>query len=149
SVAPRSLKRKLAQPSASSCRRPISPARYAARPNWNADEPCIRVRSRSKNAAEPAVPLGLCLAAAEPSVLLGVCLAAAEPSVLLGVCRAENSGAGLPWSWVTGSCRSSAIHLDDNGIALATSRADRRTPAAAAAPAQLEHERAEDPGARG
>ena len=37
--------------SVASWRRVTSPALYAARPNWNAEEPAISVRSRSKNAA--------------------------------------------------------------------------------------------------
>src|SRR5947209_10938307 len=57
SLAPRSRNIRLAQPSAASCRRLSNPARYAARPNWKAEEPSISVRSRSKNAAgEPAGP---------------------------------------------------------------------------------------------
>ncbi len=44
---------------------------------------------------------------------------------------------------------SARIHLDDHGVALAAARADRRAAQAAAAPAQLEHERAEDARARG
>jgi len=33
------------------CRRVVRPLRYEARANWNADEPAISVRSRSKKAA--------------------------------------------------------------------------------------------------
>ena len=44
---------------------------------------------------------------------------------------------------------SAAIHLDDHGVALAAARADRRAAEAAAAAAQLEHQRAEDPRAGG
>src|ERR1700750_1341357 len=44
---------------------------------------------------------------------------------------------------------SARIHLDDNGVALTAARADRRAAQAAAAPAQLVDERAEDPRARG
>src|ERR1700761_8807531 len=40
---------------------------------------------------------------------------------------------------------SARIHLDDNGVALAAARADRRTAQAAAPTAQLVDERAEDP----
>src|SRR5437660_12727699 len=42
-----------------------------------------------------------------------------------------------------------AIHLDDDRVALATARADRRAPEAAAAAAQLVHERAQDARAGG
>src|SRR5947209_11427663 len=51
SLAPRNRNIRFAQPSAISCRRLSNPARYAARPNWKAEEPSISVRSRSKNAA--------------------------------------------------------------------------------------------------
>src|SRR6185437_7153000 len=51
SVAPRRRNWTLARASASSWRRPMRPARYAARPNWNAEDPCMRVLSRSKKAA--------------------------------------------------------------------------------------------------
>src|SRR5689334_16735855 len=95
SEAPRSRNIRLAQPSATSCRRLSNPARYAARPNWKAEEPSISVRSRSKKAA------------------------------------------------------SAAIDLDDHRVALAAARADRGAAQAAAPPAQLEHERAEDARARG
>src|SRR5437763_1964974 len=44
---------------------------------------------------------------------------------------------------------SAAIHLDDDRVALAAAGADRRAPEAAAAPAQLEHERAQDARAGG
>ena len=65
SLAPRSRNIRLAHPSAISWRRLSSPARYAARPNWKAEEPSMSVRSRSKKAADPpgADPLGVCLAA--------------------------------------------------------------------------------------
>src|SRR5690348_3513566 len=43
---------------------------------------------------------------------------------------------------------SARIHLDNNGVALATARADRRAAKATATPAQLQDERAEDPRAR-
>src|SRR5947209_15810232 len=51
SLAPRNRNIRFAQPSAISCRRLSNPARYAARPNWKAEEPSISVRSRSKKAA--------------------------------------------------------------------------------------------------
>src|SRR5690348_15767728 len=95
SLAPRRRNIRLAQPSETNCRRLSNPARYAARPNWKADEPSISVRSRSKKAA------------------------------------------------------SAAIDLDDHRVALTAARADRGAAQPAAAPAQLEHERAEDPRARG
>ena len=44
--------------------------------------------------------------------------------------------------------RPAAIHLDDHGVALAAARADRGAAEAAATAPQLEHERADDAGAR-
>jgi hypothetical protein len=41
------------------------------------------------------------------------------------------------------------VHPQDDGVALAAAAADRRAAQAAAAPAQLVHEHAEDAGARG
>src|SRR3954466_12351380 len=107
------LRRNLTFSSASRAmsRRLISPALYAARPNWNELEPAISVRSRSKNAA-PFSP-GL--------------LSAPPPGGGGRMCgRSVNS------------------HVDDDGVALTAAGADRRAAVAAAAPAQLEHERAED-----
>src|SRR5581483_8876491 len=98
SLAPRKRNIRFAQPSAINCRRLSNPARYAARPNWKAEEPSISVRSRSKKAAAGA---------------------------------------------------SAAIDLDDHRVTLTAARADRGAAQAATAPAQLEHERAEDARARG
>src|SRR5437763_2918089 len=103
SLDPRRRNLTFAQASATSCRLDSRPALNAARPNWKADEPCIRVRSRSKNAAVPASAMAA----------------------------------------------SAAIHLDDHRIALAAARADRGAPETAAPPAQLVHERPEDPCPRG
>src|SRR5919108_1888659 len=55
SVEPFSRNLRLAQASLASWRRDTIPARYAARPKWNALEPSMRVLSRSKKAA-PAMP---------------------------------------------------------------------------------------------
>ena len=55
------------------CRGGVSiPALYAARPNWNDDEPAISVRSRSKNAA----PCSPAVAARRPRAGAGGCGAA-------------------------------------------------------------------------
>src|SRR5215211_2864822 len=51
SVDPRRRKSTFSHASVASWRRETRPDRYAARPNWNAEEPAISVRSRSKNAA--------------------------------------------------------------------------------------------------
>src|SRR3954466_12525327 len=107
------LRRNLTFSSASRAmsRRLISPALYAARPNWNELEPAISVRSRSKNAA-PFSP-GL--------------LSAPPPGGGGRMCgRSVNSD------------------VNDDGVALAAAGADRHAAIAAAAAAQLEHDRAED-----
>src|SRR3954471_16241457 len=118
SVEPRKRNRTFSYASRSSTRRFTSPARYAARPNWNADEPSISVRSRSKNAAP------------------GSSGRRSAPPPGGGGRMCGRSVTRWP------------SNLDDHGVALAAARADRRAAVAAAATAQLVHERAEDAGAR-
>src|SRR5215213_2102232 len=123
SVEPRKRNRMFSHASVASRRRDTSPALYAARPNWNADEPAMSVRSRSKNAAPGSSGRR----------------SAAPPG---GGGRMWGRSV-TRWSWIRSS------DLDDHGVALAAARADRRAAVAAAAAAQLVHERGEDPRARG
>src|SRR3954453_503205 len=59
SVEPWRRKRRLASASEAIWRRVARPLRYEARANWNAEDPAISVRSRSKKAAaRPATALG-------------------------------------------------------------------------------------------
>src|SRR3954447_3540471 len=85
SVDPWRRKRRLASASEAIWRRVARPLRYEARANWNAEDPAIRVRSRSKKAA-------------------------ARRATALR-----------------------AVHLDDDGVALTATGADRGDALAAAA----------------
>src|SRR5438270_5661287 len=88
----------------------------------------MRVLSRSKKAAAP--PPG------------GGASSAGAGEVRAG--RRRAGGVPLP-----ASLPLSPIHLYEDGVPLAAARADRRAADPAAAPAQLEDERAQNPRARG
>src|SRR6478609_7264116 len=116
--------------------RDIIPARYAARPNWKDELPAISVRSRSKNAAPRS-----------PSRLI-----APPPGGGGRMCGRSVTGDRLPShrgpdSLSLRTSLRGCLDLHDDRVALATAGADRRAAVAAAAAAQLEHERADDAGA--
>src|SRR3954469_7395669 len=122
SVEPCRRKRRFSHASATSRPRDTSPLRYATRPNWKAEEPAINVRSRSKKAA----PGSSGRRSAPP----------------------PGGGGRMCGRSVTGWSSLGPSDLHDHGVALAAPRADRRAAIAAAATAQLVHQRAEDAGAR-
>src|SRR6478735_967889 len=114
------------------------PALYAARPNWKLELPAISVRSRSKNAA----PFS-------PSRLI-----APPPGGGGKMCGLSVKGDRFGSRRGTGSLSLRAslrgfLYLDDDRVTLAAAGADRRAAVAATAPAQLQHERADDAGATG
>src|SRR5436305_10142880 len=100
SVEPLRRNARLASASPASSRRDIKPARAAARANSKAEDPAVRVRLRSKKAAERRCDSTL------------------------------------------------ARDVDDDRVALSSTRADGRAALPSAASAQLQHERAQDARAR-
>src|SRR3954470_21291367 len=124
SVEPRRRNFTFSQASSASRRREIMPARAAARAQKNPDEPDIRVRSRSKNAADT------------------------RPGGEVGCASSPRGSLARP-PGAPSSLGPVAMYPKDDGVALAPAGADRRDAEAAAAPAQLVHEDAEDARARG
>src|SRR5205807_2295654 len=122
--------RRLAQASAASCRRVVSPALYDARANSKAEEPAIRVRSRSKKAAPRTAA-----APSEPET------GPASPALPASQLRSSLLERPLRWS--------ATSHVDHDGVPLPAAGADRRAALPAPAPAQLQHQAAEDARAGG
>src|SRR5207237_654864 len=118
----------------------ITAASYAARAKKIPEDPAMRVLSRSKKAATRS-PAGDALAPSRPPAPRGSRSCTTRPS------RGRSSGSGRA---ARSAMRTGGLgHLEDDGVALATARADRRTAQPAAAAPQLEHQAAENAGARG
>src|SRR4051812_40797256 len=124
SVEPRRRNLTFSHPSSARRRREIIPARAAALAQKSPEDPDIRVRSRSKNAAD-----------ARPGAEVGGAISASGS-------LARSRGA-------SSSSVPVAMYPQDHGVALAAARADRRHAEAAAPAAQLVDDRAEDACARG
>src|SRR3954454_15328608 len=114
-------------------RRDIIPARYAARPNWKDELPAISVRSRSKNAAPRSPSRRIAPPPGGGGRMCGLSVTGDHS----GSCRAADCRS-------LRASRCGCSHLDDDRVALTAAGADRGAAVAAAAAAELEHERADD-----